>query len=180
MRKRVIISVIGAAMLFTACGNAETENKVTKAVEKETTVEMSTEEQETEAPATEGTLTDYLADYRDSATYHLLNDIALNEDAVTEEDRVTYTFETGKDGKRELGYVSAHYKKVLGDTTYPMSFCRSFIQMELPELSEAYKNVVIGAGMGEYLQEMTFKDYKIMLIPNEELTEMTVKIEPVK
>lgn len=180
MRKIVIVGMIGMAMLFTACGNQETGTKETKSPKTKTTVEVTTVEQETEAAATEGTLSDYLADYRNSATYHLLNDIALNEEAVTEEDGVTYAFETGKDGKRVLGIASAHYSKVLGDTTYPMSFCRSFIQMEYPELSDAYTNVEIHEGQGEYSQVMTFKDYKITLLPSEELTEMTIKIEPVE
>lgn len=176
MRKRIVIMVMGAALLLSACGNSTETQRKQQSTTKETTVEENSEAVKNTAL----TLEEYLEEYRNSSTYHLLYDVALNEDAEAKDDKATYTFETDKDGKRILGTVMAHYDKVLGDTTYAMSFCRSFIQMEYPELSDAYQNVVVAEGQGEYSQEMVFDDYTIRLMPDPDMTGMTVKIEETK
>ncbi|MCR5704412.1 MAG: hypothetical protein K6G85_07295 [Eubacterium sp.] len=182
MKKKIVVLMIGATVFLTACGETkEKQPEVTTVVETMTTEKGTIAEAESsekmETNASKGTsLEEYLKDYKDSATYHLLYDYALNKKAEEKDGEVSYHFELDENENRIPGTVIAHYSKVHGDTTYAMSFCRSFIQMEYPELSEAYKDVVILEGQGEYAQEMEFDDYSIRLIPSSDLTEMTVEL----
>lgn len=184
MNKKIVVLMIGTAVLFTACGETKEKRPETKttvetmktAEEKGTTADTKTSEEADDKASKPATLDEYLKDYKDSETYHLLYDYALNEKAQEKDGEISYHFELDENENRIPGTVIAHYSKVHGDTTYAMSFCRSFIQMEYPELSEAYKDVVILEGQGEYAQELEFDDYSIRLIPSSDLTEMTVEL----
>lgn len=182
MKKKIVI-LVALTFLLTACGEQTTVETSTSTVIDETEAQNIDKEIEslsnvTEVQTTESstTLKDYLLNYPDSKTYHLLYDIALNEEAnsITDEG-VTYMFSKDDRGNRIIGNVIAYYPVIENlDTSSPDTFCTSFVDENFPELSGFMSNAETYFDEDPKGAVISFDDYSISLILDNDLGGMTV------
>lgn len=184
MRKKLAIPIIVTALALSACGSGPSTPAATPAattVATTTTAAPSTEAATTAAPETTeatttapettaapATLEAFLEGYPESATHHLLYDVALNPDAKsTGESGISYMFAKDSDGNRTLGAAIAYYTAIDGyDASDPESACDAFVAAYFPELEELLADAEIINEDGHFLKAIRFDDYAISFIPD--------------
>lgn len=123
-KSKTLLTLCLVALVLTSCSKQNNESTATNAPASTEVATTDMTEDKTEAPTKEPTesptekakevsstsLEEYLKDYTDSKTHHLLYDVALNEDAATNMDNdVTYMFPEDDNGNRTIGEVIAYY-----------------------------------------------------------------------
>lgn len=155
-----------------------TEPTLAPSSEESSTPVPDQEPSDSEQKETSNNLEEYLSDYPDSLSYHLLYDIALNANATTTQDEnVTYMFGKDDSGNRILGTVMAYYTNLSGYENLDVTtFCQAYITDRFPELETFLQSAEIHDTDGIHGEIMNFEDYKITLIPDNDFSGMTVSI----
>ena len=181
MRKRLGTFAILLTLSVSACASQNSEAET--AVESSTTESSSAEEETAsqadiseEIPETINSLEEYLKNYPDSLTHHLLYDVALNEDSTSIDDEgVTYMFSKDDEGNRIPGGVIAYYKSVEGlDQSGMEPYCISFVDNMLPELSSLMNSAKVQSDENFFAMSLIFDDYSIALMPDKDLDGLSV------
>lgn len=186
MKRKLFFASIACALALVGC-SAKTESKVPEQTQENVQTEETVEETEnTEVEDTEvstvDSLADYLLNYPDSKMYHVLYDIALNEDADgSGEDGVSYMFITDDDGKRTIGSVMAYYTGIeVADTSSNESYCDGFIDAVFPELSSLKDMAQDTDAEDHWIRSYYFNDYVVSFIPNSDFDGMTLALAKVE
>lgn len=183
MFKKNNFLIATAVIMFSlsACGSENVSSPTVLSTNAETSLssdQETTAGSESSGQILESSLTNYLNSYSDGELYHLLYDVALNENVDTVSDSgkgITYMFSKDDNGKRIIGTVIAHYSDVNGaDTSSEESFCKSFIDNTFPELSSYWDQAEIHSEGGDFGAIIAFDDYSITLIPDNKLDGMTL------
>lgn len=178
MRKK--LGIVAVALLLSACGGQPAPEQTNSDTAPATVVssEETSHSEETSAEISTSSLADYLNEHKDSETYHLLYDIALNEDANTISDSdkgITYMFSKDDNGNRILGTVVAYYSDIENmDTSGQEEFCKSFTDSILPELSSFWNKSETYSEGESFGIIIPFDDYSITLMPDNNLDGMTI------
>lgn len=167
----------------TSAAPTETTTAETNAIaaKETTTTETTTVPIETGKQLNADTLEEFLSAYPDSTTYHLFFDIMRNDESKSNQDNgVTYMFSKDNNGNRTNEGITAYYSEISDLPNEKVeNFCSDFIKMYFPELSEPFKNAETVTDP-KYMQAAIFKDYTIVLMPDNDNKGMTVMISKSK
>lgn len=187
MKRKILIIMAMMVLGVSGCnGEQKVANNETAVGEtseptfEETTVEKLVDQKKADAELPDS-LEEYLSEYQDSATYHLLYDYALNENADgSPSNGVNYMFVKDSSGKRIEGSIMAFYTSP--DVTskddsesYIDSFMESYFS-ELVPLADMSQDT---AAKDHWIRSYYFDDYVISFIPESNLDGVTVALSKV-